>query len=53
MADQTDAQKCVAYLNQLKSIRDDCVKALAEKEVTAPATVKFSELSTYIDKIGT
>ena len=46
-----DMAKAIEQYNQLKSIRDDCVKALAEKEVTAPVTVKFSELASYIDKI--
>lgn len=40
------------YLTKIETYLKDIIAALAEKEVTAPSTLKVSEIASYIDKIG-
>lgn len=49
MSDATDVVKGV---KKLEDARKDCIAALKEKEVTAPENMKWSELASYINKIG-
>lgn len=48
----SDAQKVVEGVQKLEEARKDCIAALAEKEVTAPENMKWSELAEYINQIG-
>lgn len=45
-------RKIVDSLKLLDASLEDIVKALGEKEVTAPSDLKLSQTSTYIDKVG-
>lgn len=40
------------YIVDIETCLADIRKALLEKEVTAPTTLKVSEIPTYINKIG-
>lgn len=41
------------YLTDIEKYLADIRNALAEKEVTAPTTLKVSEIATYINRINT
>lgn len=46
------AKKVEEYLDDIEKCLEDIRSALSEKEVTAPTTLKVSEIASYIDKIG-